>query len=215
MIEDKYIHVKRGYENIIVSFGSGVGLFGGVNSGEFRKTLNKFDTDILFVFDEKQLWYLEGIGDTINGLGKLSEFILEITRPYKSVGFLGSSMGGYGAILMSMYCKPNSVLAFSPQVVIGSYKQNVFGDLRFSKFEEKIVNFDDFYFDLSRFNYYSDIHIFYGDKEPYDPKHAELMKHKGILHPIDTDEHNVAGVLKRSGRLESSILESFPFLSFI
>lgn len=208
MMEYKYIHDKRGYENIIVSFGSLVGLFGGINSGEFRKTLNKFNTDTLFIFDDEQLWYLKGIGE-------LSEFILEITKPYKNVGFLGSSMGGFGAMLLSMYCKPNSVITLSPQTVIGDYKRNVFGDLRFSKFEVNIMTFDGEHFDLSKFDYYSDIHIFYGDKEPYDSKHAEHMKDKCILHPIDTDEHNVAGVLKRSGRLESSILKSFPFISFI
>lgn len=214
-MEDKYTYINRGYENIIVSFGSVVGLFGGVNSGEFRKTLNKFNTDILFLFDEKKVWYLKGIGDTTDSVGKLSKFITDITKSYKNVGFLGSSMGGYGALLMSIYCKPNSVLAFCPQVLIGSHKQSRFGDLRFGKIEKNIIDFDDYYFDLSTFNYYSDIHIFYGDKEPYDPKHAELMKDKSTLHPIDSDEHNVAGTLKRRGVLELSILESFLFLSFI
>lgn len=174
VMEDRYIHVKRGYENIIVSFGSIVGLFGGVDSGEFRKTLNKFNTDILFLFDNEQVWYINGIGGEINTILKLSEFIVDITKEYKNVGFLGSSMGGYGAILLSHYCNPSSVLTFSPQTVIGNYKQKVMGDLRFSHYESKIINFDDFYFNLSKFDYSSDIHIYYGDKEIYDVFHIFL-----------------------------------------
>ena len=212
---ESFIYDKRGYENIIVSFGSIVGLFGGVDSGEFRKTLNKFNTDILFLFDNEQVWYNNGIGGEINTIHKLSEFIVNFTKEYENVGFLGSSMGGYGAILLSHYCNPSSVLTFSPQTVIGNYKQKVMGDLRFSRYESKIINFDDFYFNLSKFDYTSDIHIYYGDKEIYDSEHAKIMDGKVIPHPIDTEKHNIAGVLKNRELLDETILNSFTFLSFI
>ena len=95
---DTVYHDKRGYENIIVTFSSGVNRVLGETPKEFSKIITKYNCDILYIYDDLLSWYVNGVKG-YESVKLLSEHITTIISGYKNSGFLGSSMGGYAAIL--------------------------------------------------------------------------------------------------------------------
>ena len=74
---------KRGYENIIVTFSSGVNRFLGETPKEFSKTMTKYNCDVLYIYDDLLSWYVNGV----KGYGSvklLSEYITDIISGYKN-----------------------------------------------------------------------------------------------------------------------------------
>ena len=210
---------KRGYENIIVTFSSGVNRFLGETPKEFSKTMAKYNCDVLYLYDDLLSWYVNGVKG-YESVKLLSEYITDIISGYKNSGFLGSSMGGYGAILYSTLCNPNKCLSFCPQTLLLHKKREQFNDFRFPILEKNGIMGDD-YLDLKPFLFNNDINtlisVVYSGYNEFDSKHAEwLSSSENItLHPQDSDLHNVAGVLKHRGQLYDVIENTFNFLSLI
>lgn len=73
----------------------------------------------IFVRDVFKQWYLMGINSTINTPKKLAEFLRKETEGYNIVT-VGSSAGGYAAILYGSLLDAKYVLAFNPQFEIKS-----------------------------------------------------------------------------------------------
>ena len=109
---DTVYHDKRGYENIIVTFSSGVNRVLGETPKEFSKIITKYNCDILYIYDDLLSWYVNGVKG-YESVKLLSEHITTIISGYKNSGFLGSSMGGYAAYMLSgFYGTP--IIAFNP-----------------------------------------------------------------------------------------------------
>lgn len=73
----------------------------------------------IFMRDVFKQWYLMGINARINTPEKLTEFLQKETKGYNIVT-VGSSAGGYAAILHGSLLNAKYVLAFNPQFEIAS-----------------------------------------------------------------------------------------------
>ena len=68
----------------------------------------------IFIRDNKKQWYLEGINNNINSIEKLEAFLIKETKGYKTI-MLGSSAGGYAAVLFGSLLKSEYVISFNGQ----------------------------------------------------------------------------------------------------
>lgn len=73
----------------------------------------------IFIRDIKKQWYLTGINAQINSPVRLFSFLERETKNYKIIT-VGSSAGGYGAILYGSMLKAFRIFAFSPQFELNS-----------------------------------------------------------------------------------------------
>ncbi len=73
----------------------------------------------IFIRDIFKQWYLAGVNKNINTPEKLIEFLKTETEGYKVVT-IGSSAGGYAAILYGSFINTQYTLAFNPQFEIQS-----------------------------------------------------------------------------------------------
>jgi hypothetical protein len=71
-------------------------------------------TKHIFIRDIYKQWYLHGINNKINSLEKLADFLEKEIRGYTSY-FIGSSAGGYAAVLLGSLLNVNRVYAFNNQ----------------------------------------------------------------------------------------------------
>lgn len=68
----------------------------------------------IFIRDVYKQWYLHGINSKVNSLEKLAEFLKGATKGYDCI-FIGSSAGGYAAVLLGSILKVNRIYAFNNQ----------------------------------------------------------------------------------------------------
>lgn len=70
---------------------------------EFKNILTEVYPDChkIFLLDKKNRWFINGVDDSFNSIGKILKYINEYVKTYKltDINFLGSSMGGFGALL--------------------------------------------------------------------------------------------------------------------
>lgn len=89
---------------------------------EFMRFLGRHPLGVhtLFVRDMNQFWYLsgvEGVGDTVGEIAAFLQDEKEILGA-QSLCVLGSSMGGYAALLFGHLLKADVALAFGPQIYL-------------------------------------------------------------------------------------------------
>ncbi len=104
----------------------------------------------IFIRDIRKQWYIGGINSKIDSPNKLADFLKRETESYK-VFTIGSSAGGYAAILFGSLLNVNRVYAFNAQLNLNVTMKvsNPFTDpILFEKAnDDQIVS----YFDLSHF----------------------------------------------------------------
>jgi hypothetical protein len=104
--------VVKDSSTVIISFTSA----GGAASGrmeEYRSTLEKTGASMIFVTDKKLRWF------NSDDVVKVFDLLSDLVDGYRSVGVMGESMGGAGAILFSNFSSNVSrILSFSPQFSI-------------------------------------------------------------------------------------------------
>ncbi len=69
----------------------------------------------IFIRDVKKQWYLNGINSKINSPNKILELLKKETEGYKNVITLGSSAGGYAAVLFGQQLNANLMYCFNGQ----------------------------------------------------------------------------------------------------
>lgn len=69
----------------------------------------------IFVRDVFKCWYVKGINTNICDIFKLCDFLKKESLGYKTV-CIGSSAGGYAAMLCGSIIKSEKVYAFNPQI---------------------------------------------------------------------------------------------------
>lgn len=74
----------------------------------------------IFVRDIFKQWYLNGINANISTPELLFDFLSENTKNYNHVYTIGSSAGGYAAILYGIQLKADKILAFDAQFELNS-----------------------------------------------------------------------------------------------
>lgn len=86
----------------------------------FYKTLIDIGENVLFINDNTSSYYNADIPGLCTGPDSLAEIIQGFLskRYWEKTIFIGSSMGGYAALLFGSIIHPSQVIAFSPQVDI-------------------------------------------------------------------------------------------------
>jgi hypothetical protein len=139
-------------EMIIVSFNSfannsymeGIPPFGFVNT--IQRTFPQYDR--IFFADRSNTWWHSGITDETYSIQETIEYLRNIISGYKKVFFMGSSCGGYGALLFGSILNITGILAFCPQTEITKY-----------------AHIDNFYVDVDPFINQKTKYLIYGDPE--------------------------------------------------
>ena len=126
--------ILKGSKNLIVCFGGFSIKIGGIIPFEFLHYLSKEysnNEDLLFYIDKKQSLYHEGIDSISNSI---EETVVYLTNKienggYEKVIFMGTSAGGYAAILFGSLCKVTNVVAFIPPTKLKNPKYKEYRDL--------------------------------------------------------------------------------------
>jgi hypothetical protein len=159
--EYKIIH---GNKRLIVCFGGKALLFGGILPFEFLNYLSSVyvDTcDLIFYIDKDQCWYHNGIKHISNNIDDTVLYLNNIVKNgnYEKVIFMGTSAGGYAAILFGSLCNNiDYVISFIPQTIL---KTPV--DIQYSNLQDVINNHTNY--------------ILYGDTSKTDINDIHHIRH--------------------------------------
>lgn len=93
------------------------------NTFEFYKTRIKKASKHIFIRDLRHKWYAEGINKEINSIESMLEFLKQETKGSKIIT-LGSSAGGYAAVLFGILLNAEHIFSFSGQFVIPEVNNN-------------------------------------------------------------------------------------------
>ena len=121
---------------LIICFGGMAQQFLGIPPFEFLNYLSKIYTttcDLYFIVDKNQCWYHKGIDGITTTIDETIVYLDEIIVKgnYDKVLFMGTSAGGYGAILFGSLCKHvTHVISFVPQTIIETYIDNHYLNLK-------------------------------------------------------------------------------------
>ncbi|ARU55011.1 hypothetical protein OLMES_0924 [Oleiphilus messinensis] len=103
-------------------------IFSGVNATRFMgyKLTRDMPCDKLFIRDPSKSWYHGNIDGLAEGIEDLLAKIKVITDKYpmEHVTFLGSSMGGFAALLFGILLNIGKIIAFGPQIRINPHLPN-------------------------------------------------------------------------------------------
>lgn len=175
---------------------------------QFRNLLSQVDIKKIFVRDVHDAWYSKGLKNIVDSIEGIAEYLnerIERIKPKKLVT-LGSSSGGYAALLFGCLLNADQSIAFSPQTKIP--RPRPFPD------EDLLVDCDSKYFDLHDLEWETvktKFQIHYS--EDYIPdKDAAIRMEKLANFSLCGYQagklHNIAGWLKNQGKLESILLEA-------
>ena len=115
---DSELFIKKGIrKTLIISFGGSQSGMGTLALFEFKNFLEKHFTsyDRLFYIDEHQDWYHQGIKGITHSVDETVTHLKHKIHGYERVICIGSSSGGYAAILFGSLLQVTSVIAFIPQ----------------------------------------------------------------------------------------------------
>lgn len=146
----------------------------------------------IFIRDVFKQWYLGGININIDSPEKLAAFLKQETQGYTKVITLGSSAGGYAAILYGSLIGAQTVLAFNPQFEIASLLKRsaeAIDPLVFRLRNEKKA-----YYDIVPFiNEKTEIYYFYSNHSPWDQEQHKYVKPMHNLHriPFQSGHHGI------------------------
>lgn len=136
----------------------------------------------IFVRDVFKQWYLLGINAKINTPEKLTDFLRKETEGYHIVT-VGSSAGGYAAILHGSLLSAKYVLAFNPQFEIKSLLKKTT-----EKINPIIFRYSGtigMYFDIIKYmNNTTDIFYFYSSKSKWDAEQSLYVGYKPNIYNI-------------------------------
>ena len=119
MSEYKIINNNK---NLIVCFGGHALKFGGFLPFEFLNYLSANyinNSDLIFYIDKNQCSYHKGIENISNNIDETVIYLNNQIANYNNIVFLGTSAGGYAAILFGSLCNNvKNVISFIPQTII-------------------------------------------------------------------------------------------------
>lgn len=123
-----------------------------IEKDRYEWSRNKFQNakKHIFIRDIRKQWYIGGINTSLNSIPKLFEFLCEQIIGYK-VYVIGSSAGGFAAILFGSLLNADRVYAFNAQMnlcVIIKNSNPTIDPLLFENLNNPVNNQ---YFDLSKF----------------------------------------------------------------
>ena len=130
----------------------------------------------IFIRDIFKQWYLSGINENISSPEKLIEFLRKETAGYKVIT-VGSSAGGYAAILYGYFINTQYTLSFNPQFELKSLLQKSTEEKNPLIF--RICDKRKEYFDITQYiNKERKIFYFYSNKSLWDMEQYNHIEKK-------------------------------------
>ncbi len=224
-----YQDVRDGIASIAVDFSSEsdtlVIAFGGMAMArempifEFFGTASKIDTNKIFVRDLHRTWYhrgLPGIAGNIDGIAAYLDSLIK-SKSFRQVTCVGSSTGGYAAILFGLLLNVNTVLAFVPKTFLSPWKRLLCFDVKTWPQMWTLIRTrtaQKHYFDLQQVlrsrSTNTEFHVHYGGDGRVDVIHAERLR--GIpqvhLHLHPEGGHSLVKKLRDTGELNTILTET-------
>jgi hypothetical protein len=172
----------------------------------FMTMFAEIDVKAAFIRDHWECWYHRGVKGVGDGIDAVAGFLRDFVRNAEETVLLGTSSGGYAAILFGalLGCEAH---AFSPQLFIDPELRRLHDDKRFVEQMEGLgADMDMRYADLRPVvaRGAAPIHIYYSTQHRVDPAHAE---HVGdlenvTLHGFDWGSHLLVRELRDRGWLD-------------
>lgn len=218
--KDDYYFENNSSDILLVTF-AGMGWIDSLPTFIFYNFLKQYkNMDKLFLRDIKSRYYLTGLKNNNNSLIETLELIRELIncKKYKKIYAIGTSAGGFASILFGHLLNFDKVIAFSPQVVLNSKKDNIIEDKynapKTCKWLSSINLNDKFYhkcLDLKNFlpfNTNIDIHYAKDANKGIDKKHALYLESENCkIIEHDSKIHMLALELRDKGKLKEIIDE--------
>lgn len=146
----------------------------------------------IYIRDIFKQWYLKGINEEINTPEKLLDFLKKETFGYKIIT-VGSSAGGYAAVLYGSLLNAEKVLAFNAQFEINSlliYSKEIINPFVFRLKHQSVSK----YYDTVKFIKNDiDIFYFYSRKSEWDVEQLNHVAKLPTIHKIGfhTSHHGI------------------------
>jgi len=124
----------NGMDKTVIAFG-GLGARIGMPVFEFRKSLAAFDCNFVFFKDVKRSWYhgdLPNFGATFEEKGNNLKSILGRLAETE-LYLVGSSAGGFAALMFGAFLDAKASLLFGPQVFIDPHTRQALRDMRWPR----------------------------------------------------------------------------------
>jgi pimeloyl-ACP methyl ester carboxylesterase len=170
------------------------------------------ETHKIYLCDYRNFWYYRGIENITNTMDQTIEVVravIEKLQPERTIA-MGTSGGGYMAMLLGARLGLSRVIAFAPQTDISRMGRAALDDERWEKEMARIyaVCGDGGTYDIreqvaTSASKITRFHVFYSDGDKGDVGHAERLKDLDNvrLYRIATEDHNVSRALKDRGLL--------------
>ena len=146
----------------------------------------------IFIRDIQKQWYLNGINSELNSIEKVVSFLNKETLGYKVIT-LGSSSGGFAAVLFGSFLNAEKILTFNGQFqVLDLLKSSneAIDPIIFRNQNNSSVNK---YFSLkSVIKHYSNIYYFFSNKSEWDQINKDHILEEGInIISFNTNNHGI------------------------
>lgn len=163
-----------------------------INRYEWFKQRVNVGSKHIFIRDIKKQWYLTGINAKVNSIEKLHALLREETEGYKLIT-LGSSAGGYAAVLFGSLLNAERILTFNGQFFLNDLFKKTTEAINPVLFREKDNKNINTYFSIKPFiNNPEKVFYFYSDRSDWDINQYNHVSDLGIqLIPFRTSHHGI------------------------
>lgn len=145
----------------------------------------------IFIRDIQKQWYLKGINDEINSVEKLYEFLKKETAGYKVIT-VGSSAGGFAAVLFGSMLNSAAVFSFNGQFFLNNLLHTSSEKIDPVIFREKDNPDINKYFSLRQFINGSGVFYFYSDRSLWDIEQYNHISDLSLhVIPFRTSHHGI------------------------
>jgi len=218
-IKEAHIDLKHSGKKLIIAF-SGFARTMIIPQFDFLKTTQNINKKRILFRDSERVWYHTGIKGIGKNIDEVADYINNIVSKHgiNELIMVGTSAGGYAAILFGIKCNAQRVYAFSPQTVLD---ENIPEEFRAThgrsiQFKEKFTAAQDrLYLDLKKVfkeckNTTTKFKIYYPRFNRKDNYHAKWLTDipNVKLIPCFTLYHNTARYLKSKGKIKNIIIDN-------
>lgn len=188
-------------------------VFGSLVSGDSLETLDfgratsNMNMHRIHVVDFHQSWFQKGLiglsDDVASTVEVLQEVLDAFPRPYS---FVGSSSGGYGALLFGQLLNADKIITFSAQTKLTPHIKHSYGNIRMDGLPLDVSGpYADLHRVLKKSPLSGRAFMHYGNRNPLDKRQNIRMQNldnvEVIAHPIA--QHNCARRLSQMGQLDA------------
>jgi len=196
-----------GGKKLIVAFGGLLHAFGQIKEFEWMKATSSSGCRRIFVKDLSMQWYHNGISEDVNSIHKLKDWLAKYIADEEitEVRFIGSSAGGYAAIMLGLMLNVDSIMSFSGQAFIDTEARAERSDDRWPDLMATIPHegIDKVPALMEQNEGRTKIDMFACKGCQLDVRHLNFMKdYENVTrHLTNCANHNSAGCLKQQGKL--------------